>query len=97
MDEQLSNTKTLGISFVSGNIAPFRAYIASSTFAQERTMHLSILGAFQGLGMTVGPAIQSMLTPLKCSPSNEEAFPYFSFDMFSSAGLVNYSNFNLMS
>ena len=52
-------------------------------------MHLSILAAFQGLGMTVGPAIQSMLTPLKCSPSDEDAFPYFSFDMFSSAGLVN--------
>lgn len=76
------------IFLVSGNIAPFRAYVASSTFSTERTMHLSILAAFQGLGMTVGPAIQAMLTPLKCSPSSEDAFPYFSFDMFSSAGLV---------
>ena len=49
-------------------------------------MHLSILAAFQGLGMTVGPAIQAMLTPLKCSPNDAEDFPYFSFDMFSSAG-----------
>ena len=72
-----------------GNIAPFRAYIASATFASERTSHLSILAAFQGLGMTVGPAIQALLTPLKCSPNTEDAFPYFSIDMFSSAGLVN--------
>ena len=49
-------------------------------------MHLSILAAFQGLGMTVGPGIQAALTPLKCSPSNEDDFPYFSVDMFSSAG-----------
>ena len=69
-----------------GNIAPFRAYIAKATFSQERTMHLSILAAFQGLGMTVGPAIQAMLTPLQCSPNDAEDFPYFSFDMFSSAG-----------
>jgi len=73
----------------SGNIAPFRAYIAKATFSQERTMHLSILAAFQGLGMTVGPAIQAMLTPLQCSPNDAEDFPYFSFDMFSSAGWVS--------
>ena len=41
--------------------------------------------------MTVGPAIQSVLTPLACSPSSADAFPYFSVDMFSSAGLVDIS------
>ena len=71
---------------ISGNIAPFRAYIASATFTSERTKHLSILAAFQSLGMTVGPGIQAALTPLQCSPSESNLFPYFSVDMFSAAG-----------
>ena len=69
-----------------GNIACFRAYIAGSTFSNERTKYLSIAAAFQTLGMTVGPGLQAALSPLQCSEPSTES--YISLDMFTTAGYV---------
>ena len=74
-------------SFISlGNISCFRAYIAGSTFSNERTKYLSIAAAFQTLGMTVGPGLQAALSPLQCSEPSIES--YISLDMFTTAGYV---------
>ena len=74
-------------SFISlGNISCFRAYIAGSTFSNERTKYLSIAAAFQTLGMTVGPGLQAALSPLQCSEPSTES--YISLDMFTTAGYV---------
>ena len=82
--------KTINMDFVYGifsstaNTAPMRGYIAASTFTAERTTHMAILSAFQSLGFTLGPGIQSALTPLACSESSGD--PTISIDMFTVAG-----------
>ena len=70
--------------FVTGNTAPMRGYIAAATYMSERTTHMAILSAFQSVGFTIGPVIQAALTPLKCADLADSQTVVF--DMFTVAG-----------
>ena len=69
-----------------GNIASFRAYIATATFSSERTKYISLAAGFQTLGMTIGPGLQACLSPLQCSEPSPDS--YISLDMFTTAGYI---------
>ncbi len=69
-----------------GNIASFRAYIATATFSIETTKYGAWAERFQTLGMTIGLGLKACLSPLQCSNPSMES--YISLDMFTTAGYI---------
>jgi len=74
----------VGIS--SGSIAACRTFVTQETLLKERTPSIAYLSLFQGVGFTVGPALQVLLTGL-----GEEGIPLWgklTLSMYTGAGWI---------